>query len=156
MNQTLDDVQEVSKQLIEALKPVAQKIGEGGVAVYKMAVKDAFITGIENWINMGLGLMFLFIPIAVWQCIKKKKVPIPQADQNDPVMIARFEGMYEAAVTHNRLLEDDSRFVIILITSIVCVMFALMCILTNISNALHYTFNPEYMALKDLLAAIKK
>lgn len=57
----MQDLKELTGQVIEALKPIAQKIGQGAEAVYRMAVKDAFITGVESWIWVGVGVFSMTI-----------------------------------------------------------------------------------------------
>ncbi len=154
MNQTVDDVKELSTELINALKPVAQKIGDGAEAIYKMAVKDAVITGIENWIAVAFGLMLYAVPLIVWLIIKKKKMP-ENPTPKDPVMTAKFEGMYRLIYEHNNRFDSETAFAIISVSLITGFVFGSMLIAFNLGDALHYTFNPEYMALKDLLRAVK-
>jgi hypothetical protein len=153
MNQTVDDVKELSTELINALKPVAQKIGDGAEAIYKMAVKDAVITGIEHWLVVAFGLMLYAVPLIVWLILKKKKMP-ENPTPKDPVMTAKFEGMYRWIYEHNNRFDSDTVFAIINV-SLIIVVFGSILIAFNLGDALHYTFNPEYMALKDLLRAVK-
>ena len=57
------DYVKTAKEVVDALKPIAQKIGEGAEAVYKMAVKDAYITGVESTIYSVLGLLGFFFGV---------------------------------------------------------------------------------------------
>ena len=153
MNQTIEDVRQVSQEVIEALKPIAQKLGEGAEAIYKMAVKDAIITGVEHGLYMVSGTLLLFFPLLIWQVIKKKEVP-ERPDSKDPVMIAKFERMYREATNHAALFEG-ARAPIMLVAVTVCCLIGLCIINVNLGTTLHYLFNPEYMALKELLSSIK-
>ena len=146
MNEVANNVKELSSQLIDALKPVAQKLGEGAASIYHMAVKDALISGIESWIYVGLGLALYVLPIVAYKVTwRKKKVPVRDGAISEDK--SSFKEEYE--------FDDDARLASVIIPLIAAGIFGTLTIVLNIGSALHYTLNPEYMALKDLLNTVK-
>lgn len=120
----MNHIEELAKQVIEALKSLASKIGQGAEAVYRMAVKDAFINGMEDlfWAVFGVCLL----TIVPWKL--SKWWGDPEIDKQMPSIMG----------------------------SIFALLIGGVILMSSLGGALHNIFNPEYMALKDLLASIHK
>jgi hypothetical protein len=118
------DANKLAHDMATALKPLADKIGSGATHVYEVAVKNAYISGIEHW---------LYIAFWVGLCIP---------------------ALYYTAHFHKKAQKDSGFYGGVTITIIVAVI--LLCLaLSNLGDAMHYTFAPEYMAITDLLRVIK-
>jgi len=120
---------EVSKQVIEALKPLAAKLGQTAEALFRMAVKDAFITGIESAIYMGIGLALLFSLFFVV-----------------PVFVREFRKQSSEM--------SEGVVAISIIYSLLALSAGFGLFLANLSSALHNLINPEYMALVNILHTV--
>ncbi len=128
---TVKEVSELTSKVVEALKPIGDKIGQGAKAVYIMAVKDAFITGILSAVYCGLSvIVFLWAALSITGNV--------------------------AAATNSDNSEGVQVFSVV--KTIFCGAAMLISFLTftgYIGEAFHYLLNPEYMALKDLLKTLK-
>lgn len=68
------DANDLANQIILALKPLADKLGQGAGQVYKLAVKDAYITGWEEIIISGFFFLLMTgIDIYLVQQYRKTK-----------------------------------------------------------------------------------
>jgi len=71
---TVGDVTQATREIIEALKPLASKIGESAEVVYHMAVKDALISGYVQLAACSFfGVMgVVVVAVGVWAIAKEK------------------------------------------------------------------------------------
>ena len=113
----MNDLAGLAKQVIDALKPLADKIGQGGEAVYRMAVKDVMITGQIQGCFSGL-LAIIFVGAVIGAFFEKK---------------------------------ETGDFAICGIICFGCV-FLLSLVFPDF---MHNYYNPEYMALKELLKTVR-
>lgn len=125
------DVNELTKQLIDALKPVADKLGQGAEHVYMIAVKDAYVTGLASSAYCLIATILFFT--CAYFIIRWSKAG--NAEDWDHSTEGYGIGIFIAS----------------------CIGFICFWVACSyLSDALHYTINPEYMALKDMLAAVKQ
>jgi hypothetical protein len=143
----MDDVAKLAQQVIDALRPLAQKIGEGADVVYHLAVKDAFITGVEDWMYVAFGVLLLLQPIWVF------KLTAPRTKKTSLRDGARAD---DASAYTSKAELSESQFAVRAMSMSLGLLLGLCLVGFDIGPALHYTLNPEYMALKDLLVTIKR
>lgn len=122
------DVNQLAVQLKEALEPLAKKLGQGVEAVYAMAVKDAWITGVQNAVECLLILAFGIF---------------------GTVMLFKWA---------NHIIKegwDETSWLPFVLVGLAFLFFVVGAGVYCFETSLHYCLNPQYMALKDLLHAIK-
>lgn len=118
----LKEAADLTKELIDALKPLADKLGQGAEHIYALAVKDVWISGIEAFIWAGVVVLLNLI----YFLLIGKKVDWDDTDSYAPFIV----------------------FGIVLVL-VSCLIFGSL-----LDAGLHDTFNPEYVALKDLLKTV--
>lgn len=125
MNSSLQEYKDLAKDVIKALKPIAEKIGQGAEEIYKMAVLDVFIDGVFCLILVVFGALLL-----IWAYKRRSRWT---------------EEMKKEWISRN-----DSVFVfqVVLIVAGTGLFFGPMY------YGLHCLLNPQYIALKDLLHSV--
>lgn len=116
------DINKMAEEIGLAIKPLADKIGQGAEAIYKMAVKDAYIYGVESWVFSAVSLLVILIlaRMSYWFFTKYEK------DQDSDWLVGTW------------------------IFGLISFGLVFVC-LSWFDSAIHYQLNPEYMALKDFL-----
>ena len=122
------DVNQLADQVISALKPLAEKLGKGADALYQLAVKDARITGWQSLVEL------VVLALLSWYIIR---------------LLFKW----------GRAIQDGSwdgiswLFLGICAVGIVAGDFVIGMILFE--STAHYLFNPEYMAVQEVIKLVK-
>lgn len=125
------------KESLEVITPfmqqIAEKIGEGGQFMFALAVRNAYVTGVNY-------LIHCIIQIIIAVVFYKSLVYI-----ND-------------RIEFSKLANDDKAFIVFIEFLVFCCVLVptIVCFISNISNALPYLINPEYMALMDIIEKFKQ
>lgn len=150
MNETLD-------RLIDALEPVADKLGQGAEHVYRLAVRDALITGVNHTL---VGLLFFAVAFAFLRLARswhKKAEALEQAYEDAKAELKRKEeanpGSYQGMVHRSDYRPTDEGqwkwgcYAVAAVSVLVGLIFA--------QNAVYYLINPEYQAIQSLLESVR-
>lgn len=116
---------ETVDSIINAIKPVAEKIGEGAAHLYEIYVKQMFAEGLAGLIASGVVVIIIIIGIVAW----KKYAAKPDADDDVLAMTAVFGGMIS--------------------------LFALVMVMAFLTTNLTMIINPEYHAVQRILETVK-
>lgn len=117
------------ERIIEELRPVAEKLGEGAVEVYKLAVRQALIEGLSSGIVclMLFGLTF------------------------GGVMIARYLWRKSEAQSSSYTAENFRMGgILTLVASVVTLIIGVVYLI----EALQYVLNPKWAAVEQILKAL--
>lgn len=116
--------------IITAIKPLAEKIGEGAAHLYEVYVRQMVAEGIGELITIAA---FVILCIAIWIFTRKSW--------------RRFEEKAESY---------DDPVIPVCFTAVACIIsfFTLIAVL-NITNSFTKITNPEYHAVQKILDTVK-
>ena len=125
---------ETVKAIGDALKPLAEKIGQGGAHVYEVFTRQQYVLGIGFFIWGGLALILAVAAAGVaithfrrWSKLKAEKAGWSETET--PGMIT--------------------------VIALTATMFGLIVAVGFISSGTMHLLNPEYYAIQDILCTVK-
>lgn len=113
-----------------AIKPLAEKIGQTGAYLLQVYIKQAFLMGVSNLINITISLLLLIVlGIGIKKCIKK--------------------------FTEGGLEESECYFYIpaVIIGSILCLALTINSF-SRIDDCVTNLFNPQYTAIHNIISDV--
>lgn len=120
---------ETAQTIITAIKPIADKIGQGAQHLYEIYVKQQYISGINELIfGCGMGLVLLITGVVVFRLGLK-------SSQNDKY-------------------EYDDWPLGIMIAGPIVGLLGLILIVAFGSDGIQHIINPEYFAIEDIIHAV--
>lgn len=120
-----------AKTIIDAVKPLADKIGEGAAHLYTIYVRQAYIEGV-TFLSVGIPSALLIMGVSIVFFNFGKKIPQDYAgDMKDSAIFLYFV----SAIL----------FITGFIVLIVCA-----------TNGIQYLLNPEYQAVQNIINTVKE
>lgn len=132
-------MQETAKMVIDALKPVAEKLGEGAAHLYEVYMRQMFAEGVAGLIVTGV-MLVVTVVFLIWFLKAMNKIRKDKAEKK-----------YAWA-------EDSPYFPQAIFSGIVGVMLTVIMLIA-VPSTLFYNItkivNPEYHAINRLFEQVK-
>ena len=125
---------ETVKAIGEALKPLADKLGQGAAHIYEVFVKQQYVTGVAFLIWGGLALLLAVTAAGIGLSFYKKWSTLKAED-------AGWE-------------RTETPGTVAVVTSVAT--FLLLVVMTGFAaSGVMHLLNPEYYAIQDVLCTVK-